>query len=838
MICPNPEKCTLCHSPISPTVVDSPLLFIVGEAPGKDEELMKEFFVGKAGVELTNYLSRAGLARDRCYITNILKCRPPENRDPRAAEVECCTAILEQEIAEYRPRIIVAVGRFAARWFLGDVDMEMVHGIPFNWERGGVHAIVVPVYHPSAGLHDTTNMSVIMADFLAVRGVVKGNIEPRPVFEKGVYTEEDIPLNGGEYAAVDTETGEGDKLWSVQVCANGKDSRFIPEDKARSVCFGDGLVIVHNAMFDIPVMKQAGLVPANIRDTMVMAYLLQTEPQGLKPLAFRHLGLKMRSYDDMITEATQSKALVYLINASEIEWPKSEPVLEEMKGVKRLRQPQTINRKVKSLLNRYLKDDTINLLEGWNNMEGREMVEDVFGKLEPAHLSDIERGDAIDYACEDAYATFHLYPVLLKKIQDLGLEEVLDRDMGALQMASDMQENGILIDKSYFRNLREEFVTEMSSLREKIEEIIGYSINPGSDQQIFALLKKLGLAKGEMKRGSTNRAKLDSLSGKNKVIPMISEWKGYSKLISSFVDVLLEKTGKDGRIRTTLRTTRVVTGRLSSSKPNLMAQPVRTSEGRKIRGGFVASPGCSLVSLDYSQIEMRVVAHISQDPVMMGIFINGEDIHSATASKMFGLPVSELNEMLHRYPAKRVGFGILNLISPEALLRELILGGAMGWTVGKCAQMIVDWFGMYQGVAIWVEERKVEARRTGMVRDMFGRIRLVPELMSVHQQIREAGIRQAVNTPIQSGAQGIIKEAMRQLVPLYRDWDSSGLIVKPLLQIHDDLVWEIQDDILDWAIPAIKSVMESCVKLSVPIRADAKVGKTWLGMEKWGKKGG
>ena len=853
-----PGDCGLGGNLIQPTRPKDILLMFIGEAPGKDEVISRAFFVGKAGQETTNYLMRVGIDRKVIYITNVLKCRTnAQNRDPKKAEIEACSPLLMQELLDIQPRYIVTAGRFSTQWVLGPVDMEQVHGIPFTIEEVYVTGIpsplarptvVIPVYHPALGLHDSANMSLIMADFQAVKDAISGKIMPRkvsdtpPSYEYAVWEGGKTDL--GNIISLDTETQDEENTpWSVQFSSKPGTAFFVKHSSTdllsrinSHVNQPQVITVLHNALFDLPVLADMGIFPAQYVDTMVMAYLLQTEPQGLKQLAFRHLGIKMQTYQEVTNPETINMTLSYLLQVLEFEWPDPDPVFTHVGDSLKIRKPQRMETKVKRILTDYGKDSEVDLLGRWNLIEeeeGRGMVESCFGPPGRAFLKDIPFPQALKYACQDADVTPQIYPILLEKIKALGLEGVLGRDMRMLPMVADMQRGGMKLDAPRMRSVSADFGKEMDHLHQKIRVLAGLEdFNPGSDPQVFQLLRRLGIEKRkEPYRGATDHARLESFASRYPVIEHISQWRGYRKLRSSFLDVLPEKAGKDGRVRTTLRITRVVTGRLSSSNPNLMAQPIRTEDGRKIRGGFVSEQGFSLVSGDYSQIEMRVVAHLSQDPTMMEIFWGEEDIHSETAMRMFSLLAGELDEMKHRYPAKRVGFGILNLISARALLRELEVGGATGWTEASCQQMIYDWFSVYGGVADWIEEQKGYARRYGLVRDMWGRIRLVPELMSVHRAVVEAGIRQAVNAPIQSGAQGVIKEAMGQLVPLYREFGGG---IRPLLQVHDDLLFEVRDDLVSLVIPLIKDVMENAAPfMTVPLTVDCKVGKRWNEMKKW-----
>jgi len=825
---------------------------IIGEAPMEEELKTRQFFMGKAGQELTNYLSRAGIPRDRCYLTCLVKCRPPGNRDPSQAEIGGCASILLQELETVNPRFIATVGRHATQFFLGEVNMEAVHGIPHKLGD----RVIIPVYHPAAGLHDTVNMSNIMADFLAVKSAMMGKlavrgagktITPPPyhLIEQG----EDPSPYLTDLVAIDTETqDERDTPWSLQFCC-GEQGHIIMWDNPLSLAlFAEHVVrphvlcIIHNSLFDLKVLGLMGIHPVNFVDTMIMAYLLQTEPQGLKPLTFRYLNMKMNEYTDIVNTRTQEMALDYVVNVAGVDWPKPDPVVEIKAGVVKVRQPQGVNQKVKRILSDLAAGKDVDIFDRWGNMsEGERVpVEQQFGAMRRAYLKDVDAEVAYQYAATDAWSTYFIYPILKAKIDAMGLQEVLERDNGVVPMVQDMQQAGMPIYPPYFIKLREVFTAEMEEVTEAICAMVG-NMHPGSDPQVLELLERLDLVHAKRKwvkgkeviirKKMTDLKAMELLKDRHPVIPLLMRYRALAKLVDSFINVLLEKADSNNRVHTTLRITRVVTGRLSSSNPNLMAIPARTEDGRRIKGGFVAPDGYSFVSGDYSAVEMRIVAHLSQDPKMLKVFRTGVDLHSATAAGMFHIPIEQVDEKKHRYPAKRVGFGILNLISAGKLLQELQVGGAEGWTEAGCQKMIDDWFKLYHGVADYVQERKAEAKRNGLVRDMFGRMRLVPEVMSVHRRIREAGIRQAVNGPIQMSAQGVIKEAMKQLVPVYNGIGLDN--VAPLIQVHDNLMFLVKDEIIDWVVPIIKDIMENSVQISVPLRVDFEVGKVWEKMTKW-----
>jgi len=253
------------------------------------------------------------------------------------------------------------------------------------------------------------------------------------------------------------------------------------------------------------------------------------------------------------------------------------------------------------------------------------------------------------------------------------------------------------------------------------------------------------------KPDSTDDKALTRLSKYHPIPQLIRDYRAYNTLLTRYALPMPKFTNGDGRVHTTFRFTRTTTGRLSSTAPNLMAQPVRSDEGKKIRNGFVAAPGCTLLSSDLSQIEFRVCAHDSQDKELMGIFWRNEDIHAQTASRIFGIPVDQIDEMKHRYPSKRVGFGVLYGLGPEGLQEQLVLSGlsATEWTIDRCEELIRAWFDVYRGVRAYMSDVRAFAARNGYVADMWGRRRYVPGVFAADKVAREEAFRQAGNAPIQ-----------------------------------------------------------------------------------------
>jgi DNA polymerase-1 len=266
-----------------------------------------------------------------------------------------------------------------------------------------------------------------------------------------------------------------------------------------------------------------------------------------------------------------------------------------------------------------------------------------------------------------------------------------------------------------------------------------------------------------------------------------------------------------------------------------MAQPVRSEEGRMIRAGFIPDEGNLLVSNDYSQIELRILAVVSEDPVMMEVYHNDLDIHSKTASEIFGIPMDQLHPYEHRRPAKTVNFGIPYGTTAQGLQESLGRDGAdlTIWTLDRCEEFIQEWYGVYKCVRSFMSGVHSYARRNGFVRDRWGRIRWIPGINAASRNIHSEAKRQAGNHPIQAGAQGVIKKAMGKLMPQIRDWRKEGITILPLLQIHDDILFEIERKHIPRLIPEIQRIMSTVVDLPIPTPVDSQVGKSWGKLHDW-----
>lgn len=430
------------------------------------------------------------------------------------------------------------------------------------------------------------------------------------------------------------------------------------------------------------------------------------------------------------------------------------------------------------------------------------------------------------------------------------LEETFWIDMSTVPMIVDMMTNGIGADADKFRELEDLFSRRADEIDAKITRSIGHQINPASFKQVAALLfDELGIKSIKKTRGgdeATGDKILAQLTGKHPVVQLIRDYRAYKKLETTYARPMPDFIRSDGRIHANARITRANTGRLAFAEPNIMAVPVRSEDGRQVRNAYVAREGCYITSSDYSQVELRILAVISQDHAMLEIFRKGQDPHLMTACDVFGLPPSQIDDYKHRHPCKRVNFGIPYGVQPEGLHATLLSEGADPelWTIKACKDLIAAWYEARPGVKRYISEIHAFARRNGYVRDMWGRIKRVPQVWMADEYKKAAALREAQNMPIQSGAQGVIKKAMGKLVPIYRDWIKEGKVYGdpglfhipsygPLLQIHDDIMAEIREDYLDMCLTVQRNVMENVVDLGLPLEVDPKYGKRWGELQKW-----
>ena len=429
----------------------------------------------------------------------------------------------------------------------------------------------------------------------------------------------------------------------------------------------------------------------------------------------------------------------------------------------------------------------------------------------------VEDGDAA--AC--AEALWHLRPVLTEELEKCGMTNLYrEIELPLCDVLYRMEKLGIDID----RNQLEQFGVMLSVRIAECEKLIfSYSEEPfniNSTRQLGELLfDKLGLPPvKKTKTGySTNADVLEKLKSKHPIIPTIMDYRMLTKLKSTYADGLLKEIREDGRIHTTFQNLVTATGRLSSTEPNLQNIPVRTDLGAEIRKMFIPKPGCVLIDADYSQIELRVLAHIAQDENMCNAFRSGMDIHTVTASQVFAVPASEVTALQRRH-AKAVNFGIVYGISEFSLSEDI---GVTRW---EARDYIDSYLANYRGVKAYMHNVIEDAREKGYTETMFGRRRYIPELKASNFNVRSGAERMTLNTPIQGTAADLIKLAMIKVDAALRNNFPEA---KLLLQVHDELIVECPEEIAQDVAKLMSAEMEQVAKLNVPLTAEAKIGKSW-----------
>jgi DNA polymerase-1 len=436
--------------------------------------------------------------------------------------------------------------------------------------------------------------------------------------------------------------------------------------------------------------------------------------------------------------------------------------------------------------------------------------------------------EATRYAAEDADITLRLWQVLkpqLAKEAATNVYETLERPM--VNVLALMEGRGILIDRQHLGALSSQFAKQLAVLEKDIERLAGQSFNIGSPKQLgeilFDKMQLPGGTKTATGQWSTDAGTLEDLAAEGHELPRkILEWRQLSKLKSTYTDALPEYINPNtGRVHTSFALASTSTGRLSSSDPNVQNIPIRTEEGRKIRAAFIAAPGHKLISADYSQIELRALAHMADIPALKKAFADGVDIHAMTASEMFHVPVKGMDPSVRRR-AKAINFGIIYGISAFGLASQL------GISRVEAGDYIKTYFERFPGIKAYMTETIDIARRQGYVTTLFGRKCFCPNIDAKNPGLRSGAERQAINAPLQGTAADIIRRAMIRIDAALSKANSHAQM---LLQVHDELVFEANDNEVERSIPIIREVMEKAalpaVNLSVPLVVDARAGQNW-----------
>ena len=422
-----------------------------------------------------------------------------------------------------------------------------------------------------------------------------------------------------------------------------------------------------------------------------------------------------------------------------------------------------------------------------------------------------------------AAAVHALLPALRQEADKAAVSRVYDEiDLPLAPVLFRMEQAGVHINKGVLDGLSTRFSAEIERVGERIFDLAGQRFNINSPKQLgVVLFTHLGLpapaSRGKNKAVSTAQDVLEFLAEKHEVPRLVLEYRHLSKLKSTYVDALPLLADAESRVHTTFQAAATATGRLSSINPNLQNIPIRTELGREIRAAFTAAPGTQLLSADYSQIELRLLAHFSGDPLLMRAYTEGIDIHTLTASEVFGVPIDKMDKET-RGRAKAVNFGIVYGISPFGLAAQL------GIPQADAKAYIDRYFARYQGVKLFIEKTLEQVRKEGSVRTMFGRVRPIPDIESRNPNQRGFAERTAINSPLQGTAADLIKLAM---ITLDRKLAERKLKTRMVLQVHDELLFEVPLDETEEVAALVRAEMENVVKLKVPLVAHVGVGANW-----------
>jgi DNA polymerase-1 len=460
-------------------------------------------------------------------------------------------------------------------------------------------------------------------------------------------------------------------------------------------------------------------------------------------------------------------------------------------------------------------------------------IEELIGKGRAQKTMDqVPIQEAAGYAAADAAICLRLIPELRADLKKQEAEELFKTmEMPLIPVLAAMETAGIELDLAFFERFSEELGGRLAEIEKQIYDAVGYEFNLNSTQQLSeALFEKLGLEPPDRAKKtssghySTAASVLEAMQGQHDVIDWVLEYRELEKLRSTYVDSLPEQINPEtGRVHTSFNQTGTVTGRIASSDPNLQNIPTRTEIGRRVRNGFVAREGWQLLAVDYSQIELRIVAHMAQDKAMLAAFRAGQDIHATTAAAVQGIELEEVTPQMRRH-AKAINFGLIYGMSAYGLTNATDL------TLAEAENFIEAYFKEFPGVKTYLDGIREQAAKQGYVETLLGRRRYFPNLArGASYNVRQREEREAINAPIQGTAADIIKIAMLKLPG---ELEKAGLQAKMNLQVHDELMFEVPDEELAETTALVQRVMEDAYTLDIPLSTEAKAGISWGGMEK------
>lgn len=459
-------------------------------------------------------------------------------------------------------------------------------------------------------------------------------------------------------------------------------------------------------------------------------------------------------------------------------------------------------------------------------------IEELIGKGKNQLTMDrVPVSSAAAYAAADAEICLRLMPLLRERLEQVNAVRLFEEiEMPLVPVLEIMERNGVMLDVPFLKQMSHELTSRLLQIEKEIFQVVGYSFNLNSTQQLSKVLfETLKLEPPDRRKKttsghfSTSAGVLEELRDQHPVVEKILEYRELAKLKSTYVDALPQQINpRTGRVHTSYNQTGSVTGRLASSDPNLQNIPTRTETGRLVRNAFIAAPGYRLLSVDYSQIELRIVAHMAQDEAMLAAFRAGVDIHAATAAAIYGVDLEQVTKEQRRH-AKAINFGLIYGMSAFGLHRST------GLTLAEAENFVKAYFQQFPGVKAFLDGLRRQAARQGYVETLLGRRRYFPNLKSnANPALRAREEREAINAPVQGTAADIMKLAMVRLPPALKE---AGLGARMLLQVHDELVLEVPENERDETVQVVCGVMESAYPLSIPLVTEARWGHNWGSLE-------
>jgi DNA polymerase-1 len=459
-------------------------------------------------------------------------------------------------------------------------------------------------------------------------------------------------------------------------------------------------------------------------------------------------------------------------------------------------------------------------------------IEELIGKGKNQLTMDrVPIGSVAPYAAADAEICLRLMPLLRERLEQVNATRLFEEiEMPLVPVLGMMERNGVMLDVPFLKQMSRDLSNRLQEIEKEIFGVVGYSFNLNSTQQLSKVLfETLKLEPPDRRKKtasghfSTSAGVLEELRNQHPVVDRILEYRELAKLKSTYVDALPQQINpRTGRVHTSYNQTGSVTGRLASSDPNLQNIPTRTETGRLVRNAFIAAPGYGLLSVDYSQIELRIVAHMAQDQAMLAAFRAGQDIHAATAAAIYGVALDQVTKEQRRH-AKAINFGLIYGMSAFGLHRSTDL------TLAEAENFVKAYFQQFPGVKAFLDGLRRQASRQGYVETLLGRRRYFPNLKSnANPALRAREEREAINAPVQGTAADIMKLAMVRLPPALK---AAGLGARMLLQVHDELVLEVPENERDETVRVVRGVMENAYPLSIPLVTEARWGQNWGSLE-------